>query len=170
MKKILVLLSLMFALSITAYSQTDFSIWGGYSWTSTGVVGAEAQFGNIGISGGYYPAKMPGSGERISSFSAAVTWYGKNNEFLDNHSGALGACYYGSVGIASAGYRHQTSYNSGAWTDDVVAPMTILMFGVKSYASKWQFKIGAGYGFCSYGDAFTWEIGIGYALFSSHSY
>ena len=75
---------------------------------------------------------MPGSGERVSSFSAAITWYGKDNEFLDNHSGALGACYYASLGVASAGYRSQNSYNGGAWTDDVVEPMTIVMGGVKS--------------------------------------
>jgi hypothetical protein len=169
MKKIFLFLSLIFALSISTFAQTDLSLWGGYSWLN-GVVGAEAQFGKFAVSGGYYPAKMPGSGDRISSFSAAVTFYGKDNEFLDNHSGALGACYYGSVGFASAGYRAETSYNGGAWTDDVVEPVTILMLGVKSYASKWSFKLGAGYGFYEGGSTFTWEIGFGYALFSSHSW
>jgi len=169
MKKLLVLLTLMFALSISAFSQTDLSLWGGYSWLN-GVVGAEVQYGHFGISGGYFPAKMPGSGDRISSFSAAVTWYGKNNEFLNNHSGALGACYYGSIGFASAGYRSQVNYNSTGWTDDYISPMTIAMVGVKSYAQKWSFKLGAGYGWCSEAGVFTWEIGLGYALFSSHSF
>jgi len=169
MKKIFITLLAFIAISISAYSQTDFSLWGGYSWLN-GVVGAEAQYGNFAISGGYFPAKMPGSGERISSFSAAITFYGKNNEFLNNHSGALGACYYGSIGFASAGYRAQTSYNGGSWTDDIVEPMTIAMVGVKSYASKWQFKLGLGYGWSSIANSWTWEVGLGYALFSSHSW
>jgi len=169
MKKIVLLLSLIFALSISAFSQTDLSVWGGYSWLN-GVVGAEVQYGNFGVSAGYFPAKMPGSGDPISSFSAAVTWYGKNNDYLNNHSGALGACYYGSFGFASAGYRSQISYNGGAYGSDVVEPMLIGMLGVKSYVNKWQFKLGAGYGWCDYAGVFTWEIGLSYALFSSHAY
>ena len=169
MKNFLVLLTLMFAMSITAFSQTDFSLWGGYSWLN-GVVGAEAQFGNVGISAGYFPAKMPGSGESVASFSGAVTLYGKNNKYLDSHSGAQGACWYGSFGVASAGYRYQASYNSGAWTDDYIEPVYIGMVGVKSYHQKWSFKLGCGYGFYSGGNTFTWEVGFGYALFSSHSF
>ena len=168
MKKFLVLFSLMFALSISAFSQTDLSVGAGYSWLQ-GVVNVEAQFGHWGIGAGYFPAKMPGSGERVSSFSAALTFYGKDNEFLDNHSGALGACYYGSVGVASAGYRYQEDYGSG-WTNDYIEPMTILMVGVKSYAGKFSFKLGAGYGFSASASAFTWEVGLQYALFSSHSF
>ena len=170
MKKLILFLSLIFALSISAFSQTDLSLWGGYSWTSTGVVGLEAQYGNFSVSGGYFPAKMPGSGDPISSFSAALTYYGKTNEFLNSHGGALGACYYGSFGIASAGYRYQANYGGSGWTDDIVEPMFIGMIGVKSYVNKWQFKLGAGYGWCDYANAFTWEIGLGYALFSSHAY
>ena len=170
MKKFLVLLSLMLTMSITAFSQTDFSVWGGYSWLN-GVVGAEAQFGNVGFSAGYFPTKMPGSGESISSFSAAVTYYLRNNEYLDSHSGTEGACWYGSFGVASAGYRSEVSYNGGAWTNDYIEPVYIGMVGVKSYYQKWQFKLGCGYGFYGSGsNVFTWEIGLSYALFSSHSY
>lgn len=169
MKRILTLLVAFFAVATLSYAQSDFSLWGGYSWVN-GVVGAEYQYNKFGVSAGYYPAKMPGSGDRVSSFSAAFTFYGKDNEYLDNHSGALGACYYATIGFASAGYRSQVSYNGGSWTDDVVSPMTIAMVGVKSYASKWQFKLGCGMGWCEYATAFTWEIGFGYALFSSHSW
>jgi len=169
MKKLILLLSLIFALSFSSFAQTDISVGGGYSWLQ-GVANVEAQFGHFGIGAGYFPAKMPGSGDPISSFSAAVTWYGKTNEFLNNHSGALGACYYGSIGFASAGYRSQISYNGGAYGSDVVQPMTIGMLGVKSYAGKFSFKLGAGYGWCEYAGVFTWEVGLQYALFSSHAF
>lgn len=168
MKKILVLFSLMFAMSISAFSQTDFSLGLGYSWLQ-GVVNAEAQFGHWGIGAGYFPAKMPGSGDPVPSFSGALTFYGKDNEFLNNHNGALGACYYASVGIASAGYRYQESYNGGAWGNDIVEPMTIVMGGVKSYAGNFSFKLGLGYGFSPIANAFTWEVGLQYAIFSNHS-
>ena len=168
MKKILFTLVFIFTISLTSFSQVpiDFSPWVGYSWVN-GVVGAEAQFGNIGISGGYYPAKMPYSKDPISSFSGAITFYSKNNESLDSHYGSFSSCYYGTFGIASAGYRYE-SYSSSTIYDSYYQPMYIVMGGVKSYVDKWQFKLGLGYGWCDQAGVFTWEIGISYAIFSNH--
>lgn len=42
-----------------------FNVQGGYSWLN-GVLGAEAQFGKLGVSGGWMPCRMPMSGEWIN--------------------------------------------------------------------------------------------------------
>lgn len=144
----------IFAFATLSFSQSGaFGIQGGYSWLN-GVVGAQYQMGHLAIGAGYYPAKMPGSGESVSSFSGVFTWYGGDWDE---------SCYYASIGVASAGYRSQIDYGYG-WTDDVVKPMTILMGGLK-YASKysdWYSKVGAGVGWCSEATVFTWELTIGY--------
>ena len=113
MKKILLSLAFIFAITFSSFGQvpTDISLWGGYSWVN-GVFGAEAQFGHIGISGGWFPAKMPYSKDQISSWSGAITFYGKSNKYLDDHYGAFIACFYGTFGIASTGYRYESYYNS----------------------------------------------------------
>lgn len=69
-------LAMIFVLTTTTNAQTpmSLSVHGGYSWL-TGVVGAEAQFGNIGIAAGWMPTKMPMSGERVHSFSGAISYY-----------------------------------------------------------------------------------------------
>lgn len=155
MKKILTLLVVIFAFTTLSFSQSAFTVQGGYSWLN-GVVGAEYQMGHIAISAGYYPAKMPGSGDPIASFSGAVTWY----DGLWSESG-----YYASIGFASAGYRHETSYNGGAWGSDIVSPMTIGMIGYKygSYTG-YNMKLGFGYGWCDQASTFTWELTIGYSF------
>lgn len=168
MKKFLLLFTFIFTITFTSFGQTplDISLWGGYSWLN-GVFGVEAQFGQIGISGGWYPAKMPYSNDPISSFSGAITIYGKNNKYLDDHYGSFSACYYGSFGIASAGYRYE-SYSGSSIYDTMVQPMYIVIGGVKSYVDRWQFKLGMGYGWCDQAGVFTWEIGLSYAIISSH--
>lgn len=159
MKKVLLsivmTLALLFATNINTNAQIAGNVQGGYSWLN-GVVGAELLLGHIGVSTGYFPAKMPGSGESIASISWAVTYYGG----LWDESG-----YYGSIGMASAGYRAQTSYNGGAYGSDVVAPMWIAMVGYKygSY-SGFNLKGGVGYGWCEYAGVFTWEITLGFAF------
>ena len=156
MKKILLSLAIVFALlfaNVETQAQVTGTVQGGYSWLN-GMIGAELQFANLGVSGGYYPARMPGSGDPISSFSAAATWYGKPYE----------DCLYGSIGIASAGYRYEVSYNSGPYGDAVVLPMTIGMIGYKAHWNDWRFKLGGGYGWCSEAGVFTWEILIGYSF------
>lgn len=88
---------LMIFTSTTLNAQTpmSFSVHGGYSW-SIGVLGAEAQFGNIGLAGGWMPSKMPMSDERIHSYSGAVTYYtAKASE--------EGTSYYISGAYASQG-------------------------------------------------------------------
>lgn len=100
MKKLLlvaIMSVVMISISITTKAQTpmSFSVHGGYSW-SIGVLGAEAQFGNIGLAGGWMPSKMPMSGERIHSYSGAVTYYtAKASE--------EGTSYYISGAYASQG-------------------------------------------------------------------
>jgi len=168
---ILSIVAILFAVSVNTQAQmsVDLSPFVGYSWTSTGVVGLEAQFGLIGLSGGWTPTKYPGSGDPLSSFSGSISIQTKTNEYMNNAYGADGACWYGSFGIATNGYRSQYSYNGGAWTDNYSQAMYIAMLGVKSYQGRWTFKVGGGYGWCSVADSFAWEVGFGYALFSNHN-
>ena len=154
MKKILTLLSLIFWLSFTAFSQTDFSVGGGYSYLN-GVVGVEAQHKNVGIGAGYFPVKL-NSGERVNSFSAAITWYGKDNEYF-NKSTTHTATYYASFGFASAGYHK-----------DATQPTFIGMVGGKTRICRFNLKAGIGYSWCKFADGLTGEVGISYTLFSSH--
>jgi len=159
MKKLLLLIAFILSFSLLSYSQSSaFSVYGGYSWVN-GAIGAEYQFGSMAISGGWFPTVMPGSNERISSFSGALTYYGGN---WDN------SAYYATIGVATAGYREQTSYNSGVWTDDVISPMTIVMAGYKGTYKTTHCKLGFGYGWCNYGDAWTWEFTIGWTLFGNY--
>jgi len=159
MKKLLLLITLILSISVLSYSQSmSLTAQGGYSWLN-GVVGVEYQVGKIALSGGWFPAKMPGSKEIVSSFSGAVTFYGGNW----NRSS-----YYISGGVASAGYREEVSYNGGAWTDRIVAPMYIVMLGYKGSVGNTNAKLGFGYGWCDYGSAFTWELTIGWVLFANY--
>ena len=107
MKKIFILLTifLLFIVNIESKSQTPFafSAQGGYSWLN-GVVGADLQFGKFGISGGWMPTKMPISGTKTSSYGALYS--GNYDE----------TTVYGSIGIASQGYRYE--YINGAYSGD----------------------------------------------------
>ena len=159
MKKLLlvaIMSVVMISISITTKAQTpmSFSVHGGYSW-SIGVLGAEAQFGNIGLAGGWMPSKMPMSGERIHSYSGAVTYYtAKASE--------EGTSYYISGAYASQGFRYEDSWG-GAYT----SPMTIITGGVKyQYGGVWS-RVGVGYGWCDEAGAFAFEINLGFVLFGN---
>jgi len=156
MKKILMLFVAIFTFATLSFSQTSgsFGIQGGYSWID-GVAGAQLQMGHFAINAGYFPATMPGSGDPIPSFSGALTYYTGN---WDESS------YYAKIGVASAGYRYQESWNGGAWGGNVVKPMTIFMAGVKYVGkySNWYSKGGVGLGWCSEATVFTWELCLGY--------
>jgi len=126
----------------------------GYSWLQ-GVIGAELEYGNWAVGGGYYPAKMPGSGESVASISWFVTY---QSAVFQKSSG-----YYASIGMASAGYRYQESWNGGSWGNDIIAPMWIGMIGYKyNWYSGLNLKGGVGYGWCEYAGVFTWEVTLGY--------
>ena len=159
MKKLLlvaIMSIVMISISTTTKAQTpmSFSVHGGYSWL-TGVLGAEAQFGNIGLAGGWFPTKMPMSGERIHSYSGAVTYYtAKASE--------EGTSYYISGAYASQGFRYEDSWG-GAYT----SPMTIITGGVKyQYGGVWS-RVGVGYGWCDEDGAFAFEINLGFVLFGN---
>lgn len=154
MKKILFTLIVLLTITISGFAQSALTVQGGYSW-SNGLIGAEFQMGRLAVSAGYFPTKMPGSGESLSSFSGNFLLYGGD---WDESS------YYASIGVASAGYRSQNSYNGGAWTDDVVSPMTIVMVGYKGAIGNLNSKIGFGYGWCDYGNSWTWELTLGWAI------
>lgn len=159
MKKLLVLITFILAFSVFAHSQSmGFTVQGGYSWLN-GLVGAEYQVGSIALSGGWFPTKMPGSDERISSFSGALTFYGGK---------WTRSSYYISGGVASAGYRSEVSYNGGAWTDRVVEPMYIVMLGYKGTFENVHCKFGLGYGWCDYAGVATWELTLGWTLFGDY--
>ncbi|MDZ7786001.1 MAG: hypothetical protein U5L95_02660 [Candidatus Saccharibacteria bacterium] len=82
------------------------------------------QIGNSAIGACHgCPQRCHGSGESLNSFSAYYAW----STYEYDESG-----YYLSLGFASAGYRSQMNYNSGGWTDDVVAPMGIVNLGYKA--------------------------------------
>lgn len=144
------------SLSVITNAQTPMSLsaHGGYSW-SIGVVGAEAQFGNIAIAGGWMPTKMPMSGERIHSYSGAITYYtAKANE--DGYS------YYVSLAEASQGFRYEDS-----WGGESTSPMTIVTVGGKYQTGGVWSRVGFGYGWCEYGNAWTFEINLGFVLFGN---
>jgi len=155
MRKLLVLFSLIFALSISSFAQQAFTVQGGYSWTM-GMVGAEYQYGHLAIGAGYMPTSMPGSGESLSSFSAYGAWTGYDYD----ESG-----YYLSLGFASAGYRSQMNYGGSGWTDDVVSPMGIVNLGYKlQWYSGLNLKGEVGYGWCEYAGVFTWGVTAGWTF------
>jgi hypothetical protein len=160
MKKVLltICLSLMLIIMSTTVNaqSTPFSlnVQGGYSWLN-GVVGAEAQFGKIGLSGGWMPCKMPMSGTKVNSIGLAATYYTlpANQE---------GYSAYISAGVASDGYRYEDS-----WGDEAISPMTIVMIGSKYDSGDMNCKLGIGYGWCDEAGVFTFEITLGFSLFSN---
>jgi hypothetical protein len=156
MKKFLLTICLtlviLFSSNVNAQSTYAFSVHGGYSWLN-GVVGADLHIGNIGISGGWMPTSMPISGNRVNSYGGAFSIYtGKPDE----------TSYYASIGVASQGFRYEDT-----WGYEATSPMTIVMVGVKSGTDKFNFKLGAGYGWCEYGDAWTFEATLGFVLFKN---
>jgi hypothetical protein len=162
MKKVIILLSLMIIILLTSVNlnaqsgptPVAFNVQGGYSWIN-GVVGAEAQFGHVAISGGWMPARMPVSGDNINSMGAAVTYYSLPAN-MDGYS------YYGSVGFASAGYRYEDSYYYG-----YTLPVTVVMIGTKYTTGGVNCKAGIGYGWCEEAGAFAFEITLGFTLFGN---
>lgn len=158
MKKFILLFTLIAGLNVGIFAQHNagFTIQGGYSWTM-GMVGGAFQYGILEFGGGVMPAKMPGSGNEIMSYSGyfAVT------NFEPNGSG-----YYISFGVASAGYRHEVSYGSGPWINGIVAPVGIIMLGYQSnlfYNLNLRGEVG--YGFCKYSKAvFTYGITLGWTF------
>jgi hypothetical protein len=159
MKKILIVFSLMLTLMFTsiklnAQTPMTFSLQGGYSWIN-GVVGAEVQFGHMGLSGGWMPCKMPMSGTKINSMGADLTYYTLT-------ASEEGYSSYISAGIASQGYRYEDS-----WGTEATQLMTIIMLGEKYQSGGVYFKLGAGYGWCDQAGAFTFEATLGFTLFGN---
>ena len=113
MKKVLTLLIAILAFTTLSFAQkSSFTVQAGYS-ISSGLVGAEYQYGKISVAAGWMPLRMPESHEIISSFSAAITAYNYNW----NESG-----WYASAAFASKAYR----------SEDIVSPMMILSLGYKT--------------------------------------
>jgi len=159
MKKILFVLLLM--VTSVLYAQqtpTAFNIQGGYSWLN-GVVGAELQYGKVALSGGWMPTKMPVSGDKISSFGVALTYYTRP-------AGQEGYSYYISGGVASSGYRYEYISSYG-YRDETVTPITIIMVGYKYDAGGVNGKLGVGYGWCEEAGAWTFEATLGFTLFGN---
>ena len=141
MKKFLTILIVFFTFATLSFAQkSSFTVQTGYS-LSTGLIGAEYQFGKVSITAGWMPLRMPESHKFISSFSAAITAYGCDW----NESG-----WYASGAFASTAYRSEKDVN-GVWVEDIVSPMTILHLGYKQYlGSGLSLKGGVGYGWCKY--------------------
>jgi len=141
--------ALLFAVNGESKAQTALYVQGGYSWLE-GVISGGGQIGHLGVMAGWFPAKMPLSGEQVSGVCWDITYY----DGLYYQSG-----YYASIGMNSAGYRYEDSrgYNS-------VVPMWIAMLGYKYGSDNLYTKVGLGYGWCDQGSAFTYEITLGLAL------
>jgi len=140
MKKILTLLIAIFAFTILSFAQkSSITVQTGYSH-STGLLGAEYQFGKVSVAAGWIPLRMPESHKFVSSFSAAITAYNCNW----NESG-----WYASGAFASKAYLSEIDVN-GVWVEEV-SPMTILSLGYKQHlGSGLSLKGGVGYGWCKY--------------------
>lgn len=158
MKKLLLVLAMtftmLFAVNTETEAQSALYVQGGYSWLE-GVVSVGGQVGYWGGMIGYFPAKMPGDGTTVAGICWDITWY--NSKWYESGM-------YASIGMNSAGYRYQASYNGGSWTDNVVEPMWIGMLGYKYGSDLLYLKGGVGYGWNSHATAFTYEITIGFAI------
>lgn len=162
MKKLLLSLIIAFALLFTfgtaetkAQDENGLFIQGGYDWLDGAVAGG-VQIGYLRLSVGWFPTKMPGSNESVSGACWTATWEG--SKWYESG-------YYLSIGQNSAGYRYQASYNGGAWTGDIIEPMTIIMFGYRAATYDGLYlKGGAGYGWCQYASSFTYGISLGYTF------
>lgn len=165
MKRFFALMTLMLALSISAFSQTELAFGLGYSYLQ-GAVNVEAQRGHFGIGAGWFPARMPGDKTLQNSFSAAASYYMRTNDKLnDAVTFWQYLSPYASLGVASAGYRAQYDYGYG-WTDDVVELMGIGIIGIKTHFWRVGIKAGIGYGLGKTGRALAWEAGAQFRLFT----
>lgn len=157
MKKILLTIAILLAISCSMInSQTPMSLSasGGYSWL-TGVLGAEAQIGNIGLSAGWMPTKMPISKEKINSYSFAVSYYTLK-------TGQEGYSGYLTLAESTQGYRYEDS-----WGGESTMPILIFGGGVKYDTDGVWSKLGIGYGWCDLGNAWTFEFTLGFVLFGN---
>lgn len=148
---------IFFIMSSTINAQETpfaFNVQGGYSWLN-GVLGAEAQFGKLSVSGGWMPCRMPLSEEWTNSYSGALTFY---TLAADDP----GLSYYLSGGFASAGYRYEDS-----WGGESTSPITIVMIGTKYDSGGVNCKCGVGYGWCEYAGSFAFEITLGFTIFGN---
>ena len=158
MKKLFSLITLFFAFAMFSNAQLV-TIQGGYSWTN-GMVGAEWQFGHVVLATGWMPTSMPLSGDRINSYSFAVSWYGGGN---------IASGYYTTFGISSQGYRYESSSTSGSNYSET-GPAYIVMLGYRYlWESGLNLKGGIGYGWNDKDSAMkmstvTWEITFGYSF------
>lgn len=135
--------------------QAGIGVQGGYDWLE-GNVALAGQIGNWGGTLGTYHTTMPGSGDGVTGACWSISW---NDEIWDESG------YYASIGMNSAGYREETSYNGGAWQSDVVEPMWIAMLGYKymTYSGLYA-KTAVGYGWCDFGSSFTYGISVGFMI------
>jgi hypothetical protein len=151
---LIMVFAFMFAINQETNAQTPISLGinTGYSWLS-GVIGGEFQVGHFILGAGYWPAKMPGSGETVGS----IGWFLEYSDALWDESG-----YYVNFGMASNGYRSQYSYNNGPYGSDYTNSMMIVNVGYK-YGSwnGWNMKAGCGYGWCEEAGVFNFELTLG---------
>ena len=152
MKKILLMLFAVLAITTLSSGQsTALSIQGGYSW-SYGMIGIENQYGPVSIAVGYMPASIPLTNDYVSSFSAALTWYGR--EYDENG-------LYISAAFASAAYRYNDTWNN----TPIIEPMGFGMVGYKWYRpSGVMFKAGLGVGYCQWATVPNVEVTVSYKL------
>ena len=156
MKKLLLsivlAIGMLFAINVETQAQSAVGIQGGYDWLE-GNVALAAQSGHWGATVGPFFTKMPGSGESVTGFCWSINW----NAGLYYESGL-----YTSIGMNSAGYRSEISYNGGAYTDGVVEPMWIWMLGYRYGSDNLYLKGGAGYGWNEHAGSVAYGISVGW--------
>jgi len=155
MKKIIVLLTLMFALSIGTFAQSALNLQLGWSW-SEGLASVGYQYKTFEVKAGWMNAGMPGSGDRVNGMVATVIWGPEWDE-----SG-----YYISYTWNSVGYRSQVDYGSG-WTDNYVSGMNIISIGYKVGSYNFYLKADVGYGWCPDGSGPSYGIVVGIPVFGN---
>lgn len=157
MKKLFLAIVMLLTLSVFASNaQTPYSVslHGGYSWLS-GVVGADIQYGNFELSGGWMPSKMPMSGQPINNFCFAIT----ANTLK---AGQDGYGFYVSLAEASQGYLYEDS-----WGYSYTSPITIVGGGIRYNSGPVWSKVGVGYGWCDEAAVWTFEATLGFVIFGN---
>lgn len=154
MKKLLLSIIVLFAITASSMAQSSsFLARGGYSWLN-GMVGAEYQVNRLGFGLGWMPNTKPASGEKVTSITYNVTFYG--GEWDES-------AFYISAGGATNGFQRET-YSSNGYYDYETSAGFILTGGYKFAWEALDLKVGGGWGWGLQQSVGTLEATLGLRL------
>lgn len=157
MKKLILMAIFAFAMlagSIESKAQSSsFLARGGYSWVS-GMVGAEYQFNKIGFGMGWMPNQKPASGEKVTTITYNITFYG--GEWYES-------AFYITAGGATNGFQRET-YSSNGYYDYESAAGFILTGGYRWAWEHVDLRVGGGWGWGLEQSVGTLEATLGLRL------